>query len=197
VSSQFCVAKASPPAASEYRESSSQWQDGEEAAATAIHNVPQTAQIRSGCVHDKTQQSSTDRQHCQSGDYPRPLLPQRGQNAHTHSADLPYTSCKQHLNPELIQNMHASKQERSIMASTCQPKALKLRGFALLLALVFPLAGITVCLSTVAAAGSKTILLGCRVTRRPHTAARLTRKGLPSQQAMLSELQLADDVGAP
>ncbi len=93
--------------------------------------------------------------------------------------------------------MHASKQERLIMASTCQPKALKLRGFALLLALVFPLAGITVCLSTVAAAGSKTILLGCRVTRRPHTAARLTRKGLPSQQAMLSELQLADDVGAP
>ncbi len=92
--------------------------------------------------------------------------------------------------------MHASKQQDSIAAFTCQPKALKLGGFALLLALVFPLTGIAVCLSIVAAAGSKSILLGCRVTRRPHTATRLTRKGLPSQQAMLLELQLADDVGA-
>ena len=76
------------------------------------------------------------------------------------------------------------------MAFTCQSKALKLGGFALLLALVFPLTGVAICLSTVAAAGSKTILLGCRVTMRPHTAARLTRKGLPSQQAMLSASQL-------
>ena len=92
--------------------------------------------------------------------------------------------------------MHASKQEGSIAAFTCQPKALKLGGFALLLALVFPLTGIAICLSTVDAAGSKTILLGCRVTRRPHTAARLTRKGLPSQEALLFKLQFADDVGA-
>ena len=92
--------------------------------------------------------------------------------------------------------MHASKQQDSIAAFTCQPKAFKLGGFALLLALVFPLTGIAICVSTVAAAGSKTILLGCRVTGRPHTAARLTRKGLPSQQAMLLALQLADDMAA-